>query len=162
MHTPATRHVLGVSGLHTSRSGKPILMDVSLSAREGEVLGLIGPNGSGKTTLFESIAGLLPAIGGIELLDERTKPDSRKHRIFYVPDGIRPWPGQTVSWVLDLQRSIFRDTRMHIDDLRAVLPQLGFDYTTPGAAGSWQELCPACKRKTLSITQMRIKEEARG
>jgi ABC-2 type transport system ATP-binding protein len=117
VHTPATRHVLGVSGLHTSRSGKPILMDVSLSAREGEVLGLIGPNGSGKTTLFESIAGLLPAIGGIELLDERTKPDSRKHRIFYVPDGIRPWPGQTVSWVLDLQRSIFRDTRMHIDDL---------------------------------------------
>lgn len=53
-------------------------------------------------------------------------------------------------------------SRMHIDDLRAVLPQLGFDYRLPGAAGYWQELCPACKRKTLSIAQMRIKEESRG
>ena len=32
----------------------------------------------------------------------------------------------------------------------------------PGAAGYWQELCPACKRKTLSTAQMRIKEAARG
>jgi NNP family nitrate/nitrite transporter-like MFS transporter len=53
-------------------------------------------------------------------------------------------------------------SRMHIDDLRAVLPQLGFDYAMPAAAGSWQELCPACKRKTLSVAQMRIKEESRG
>ena len=53
-------------------------------------------------------------------------------------------------------------SRMHIDDLRAVLPQLGFDYRTPGPAAHWQELCPACKRKTLSVAQMRIKEESRG
>ncbi len=53
-------------------------------------------------------------------------------------------------------------SRMHIDDLRRVLPQVGFDYSLPGPAGYWQELCPACKRKTLSIAQMRIREEARG
>ena len=40
-------------------------------------------------------------------------------------------------------------SRMHIDDLtQAVLPQLGFDYSNAGPAGHWQELCPACKRKT--------------
>jgi NNP family nitrate/nitrite transporter-like MFS transporter len=59
-------------------------------------------------------------------------------------------------------------SRMHIDDLHAILPQLGFDYRVPSppvagkTAGAWQELCPACKRKTLSVAQMRIKEEARG
>jgi MFS transporter, NNP family, nitrate/nitrite transporter len=47
-------------------------------------------------------------------------------------------------------------SRMHVDDLRAILPQLGFDYTMPGPAGNWQELCPACKRKTLAIAQMRM------
>jgi NNP family nitrate/nitrite transporter-like MFS transporter len=53
-------------------------------------------------------------------------------------------------------------SRMHIDDLRHILPQLGFDYGGVGPAGTWQELCPACKRKTLSIAQMRIREAPRG
>jgi MFS transporter, NNP family, nitrate/nitrite transporter len=51
-------------------------------------------------------------------------------------------------------------SRMHVEDLRAVLPQLGFDYTVAGAAGHWQQLCPACKRKTLSRAQLRIREGA--
>ena len=53
-------------------------------------------------------------------------------------------------------------SRMHIDDLKQVLPQLGFDYALPGPAGNWQELCPACKRKALSMAQLRLQEESRG
>lgn len=53
-------------------------------------------------------------------------------------------------------------SRMHIDDLRTILPQLGFDYSMEGPAGAWQELCPACKRKTLSVAQLRMREESRG
>ncbi len=58
-------------------------------------------------------------------------------------------------------------SRMHLEDLRTVLPQMGFDYAIQPANASsgptfWQELCPACKRKTLAIAQMRIKEEAGG
>jgi NNP family nitrate/nitrite transporter-like MFS transporter len=53
-------------------------------------------------------------------------------------------------------------SQMHINDLRAVLPKVGFDYATPGPAGHWQALCPPCKRKSLSMAQMRIKEESRG
>ena len=53
-------------------------------------------------------------------------------------------------------------SRMHIDDLKLVLPQLGFDYTMPGPAGNWQELCPACKRKSLAMAQLRLQEQARG
>jgi hypothetical protein len=53
-------------------------------------------------------------------------------------------------------------SRMHVDDLERVLPQLGFQYRMQGPAGNWQELCPACKRKTLSVAQLRMKEESRG
>ncbi|HEX4311746.1 MAG TPA: MFS transporter [Acidobacteriaceae bacterium] len=53
-------------------------------------------------------------------------------------------------------------SQMHIDDLRAILPQVGFQYATPGPAGHWQALCPACKRKSLSMAQLRIREESRG
>jgi len=53
-------------------------------------------------------------------------------------------------------------SRMHIDDLKAVLQRLGFDYTLPGPARNWQELCPPCKRKSIAAAQLRLKEEFRG
>ena len=51
---------------------------------------------------------------------------------------------------------------MHVEDLRTVLPQLGFDYSIAGPAGHWQALCPACKRKSLAHAQIRVKGAARG
>jgi ABC-2 type transport system ATP-binding protein len=41
------------------------LDSVSLTVREGEVLGVLGPNGAGKTTLFRLIAGFLQPDAGI-------------------------------------------------------------------------------------------------
>jgi NNP family nitrate/nitrite transporter-like MFS transporter len=51
-------------------------------------------------------------------------------------------------------------SRMHVDDLKLALDDLGFDYRMP--TGHWQELCPACKRKSLAGAQLRLKEKARG
>lgn len=51
---------------------------------------------------------------------------------------------------------------MHIEDLKRVLPQVGFDYRMDGTGGTWQELCPACKRKSLSLAQLQLKEDSRG
>ena len=53
-------------------------------------------------------------------------------------------------------------SRMQIDDLQRVLPELGFDYRIEGPAGTWQGLCPPCKRTSLAVAQLRIKEQARG
>jgi NNP family nitrate/nitrite transporter-like MFS transporter len=46
---------------------------------------------------------------------------------------------------------------MHVRDLKTVLPQLGFDYSVPGTKFAWQDLCPPCKRKTLSQSQLKLK-----
>jgi MFS transporter, NNP family, nitrate/nitrite transporter len=51
-------------------------------------------------------------------------------------------------------------SRMHVDDLARVLPELGFDYRVAGPARTWQALCPACKRKALSVAQLRLKGAA--
>lgn len=53
-------------------------------------------------------------------------------------------------------------SRMHIDDLNTVLPELGFNYEMAGPARTWQEICPPCKRKTIARAQMRLKEESLG
>ena len=77
------------------------LSDVSFSIRPGEVLGLIGPNGSGKTTLFEWLGGVLPADRGVVLDGGKAlTQQERSSRVFYLPDGIAPWPTQTVRWAL--------------------------------------------------------------
>ena len=94
----------------TKRYGRlTALHDVSFSIREGEILGLIGPNGSGKTTLFECLGGVLPIDGGIVLQNGRplTARD-RASALFYLPDGIAPWPSQTVRWALEFVQQFFQ------------------------------------------------------
>jgi branched-chain amino acid transport system permease protein len=59
---------LVLSGVSKSFGGVHALMDVSMSLRAGEILGLIGPNGSGKTTLINVITGLMkPDAGEVKL-----------------------------------------------------------------------------------------------
>jgi len=53
-------------------------------------------------------------------------------------------------------------SRMHVDDLKLGLDRLGFDYRMDGPAGHWQELCPACKRKTIASAQLRRTQPTPG
>lgn len=53
-------------------------------------------------------------------------------------------------------------SRMHVEDLKKVLPQVGFNYSISGPVSNWQDLCPSCKRKSISMAQLRLKEEANG
>jgi ABC-2 type transport system ATP-binding protein len=90
--------LLRVTGLTKSYREIIALEDVSLSVREGEVLGLIGPNGAGKTTLFECIAGVLPADSGrVSIGAGDIATADRGRHLFYLPDAIAPWPSETVG-----------------------------------------------------------------
>lgn len=97
-----------VSGLSKRFGATRALDDVSFTVRDNEVLGLIGPNGSGKSTLFECLAGLLHADAGTITDGEATlAPRRRRRSLFYVPDGITPWPDQTVGFVLQLAKNLY-------------------------------------------------------
>ena len=70
---PTTNHaaptLLGVSDVRKSyakgdRHDLIVLDDVSLTIREGEIVGLLGRSGSGKSTLLRIIGGLVPPTAG--------------------------------------------------------------------------------------------------
>jgi NNP family nitrate/nitrite transporter-like MFS transporter len=48
-------------------------------------------------------------------------------------------------------------SKMHLEDVKQVLPEMGFSYRMPDGT-TWQDLCPSCKRKTLSTAQLRIRK----
>jgi ABC-2 type transport system ATP-binding protein len=104
--------VVRVDGLSKTYGRVRALEDVAFSICAGEILGLIGPNGAGKTTLFECVAGLEAADRG-KVFFGRAPVDGRHRssRLFYVPDGIAPWPEQPVHWVLEYGLGFFGGRR---------------------------------------------------
>jgi branched-chain amino acid transport system ATP-binding protein len=60
----AAEQLLQVNGLEGGYGRKRVLFGVSMSARPGEVIGIVGHNGAGKTTLLKTIFGMLPVHGG--------------------------------------------------------------------------------------------------
>lgn len=50
---------------------RPLIKDIGITLKKGEILTLIGPNGAGKSTILKSIAGQLELIKGAAYLDQR-------------------------------------------------------------------------------------------
>jgi len=81
---------------------RPVLRDVSISLRRGEIVGLLGPNGAGKTTCFYTMTGLLsPDYGEIKLDGEviTSLPMYRRARkgVGYMPQEASIFRGLNVE-----------------------------------------------------------------
>ena len=79
-HTPpSATEMWSLEGVTAGFSGQPVLEDVNLNGRSGEVVVLTGPNGGGKTTVLRLIAGgLAPLAGSVQ---------RRPGRIAYLPQN---------------------------------------------------------------------------
>ncbi|MCW8305658.1 LPS export ABC transporter ATP-binding protein [Acidiphilium sp. PA] len=93
---------LVATGLGKSFRKRPVVRNVSVTLRRGEVVGLLGPNGAGKTTTFYMIVGLIqPDTGSIVLdgADISTLPMYRRARlgVGYLPQEASVFRGLTVE-----------------------------------------------------------------
>ncbi len=61
---PVGEPILEARNLVRRFGGLVATSDVSITLRQGEVIGVIGPNGAGKTTLFNLLSGFLPPSSG--------------------------------------------------------------------------------------------------
>ncbi|RGX93661.1 ABC transporter ATP-binding protein [Roseburia sp. OF03-24] len=60
---------------------KPLIGDVNLSVRPGEILTLIGPNGSGKSTILKTITKQLKKLDGTVFLGENSMDELKDSQI---------------------------------------------------------------------------------
>ena len=100
----ASGHALVVRELSAGYRGVPVVRELNLEVRPGEVVALLGPNGAGKTTTLETIAGLNhPISGTVELSGEKvggTPAYQLAGRgLALVPEGRALFPGLTVLTV---------------------------------------------------------------
>jgi len=49
---------------------RPVVDNIDISVKQGEIVGLLGPNGAGKTTTFYMIVGLIPSNSGKVYMDD--------------------------------------------------------------------------------------------
>lgn len=120
---PGERVVLRVEGLSVSRFGFPI-EGVSLTLKEGEILGVAGVSGSGQRELVEALAGLRPFRGRVEVFGEALVMDPMAlfaRGVAHVPEerveGIVP--GMSLAENLAL-RSYRRFSRRGLLDRKAL------------------------------------------
>lgn len=80
---------LEVRNLSVSIGKKEILKDISLSLRQGQIVGLVGHNGAGKSTLLQTIIGTHEKEAGEISLNEYDQAEdflSFKKHLSYLPE----------------------------------------------------------------------------
>ena len=103
--------LLDVDGVTFGYERQPLLYDVHVQLRKGEMVGLLGPNGSGKTTLLRLVSGVLQPQQGRILLDGRELQDWGRRgvaqRIAVVPQEVHVPFAYTVEQLVNLGRTPF-------------------------------------------------------
>lgn len=105
--------VLEATDLKKIYGKREVVRDISLSMKQGEVVGLLGPNGAGKTTTFYMLIGIVKPNGGV---------------VYYDGKAITDWPLHERARVglsyLPQESSVFRRLSVR-DNLMLILEHMG-------------------------------------
>jgi branched-chain amino acid transport system permease protein len=82
-----SRPLLEVKGVTMAFGGNVAVNNVSLTVKEGEILGLIGPNGSGKTTLFNCLSKVYEPVAGDIVFDGQSFKGFRRDMVSHAGIG---------------------------------------------------------------------------
>ena len=133
---------LVVESIGKSFRGRPVVDNVSLRLRRGEVAGLLGPNGAGKTTCFYMITGLIPVDYGSIALDGHDitgQPMYQRARmgLGYLPQESSIFRGMSVEQNVMAVAEMHQDSDAKVrETTRRLLEELRIDHLKSAPAVS--------------------------
>jgi len=125
--------LLEARGLRTGYGRLPVVFDIDLEVREGEIVALLGANGAGKTTTLRALSGLLPLMGGDVALSGQSLKGTSADKIaragvVHVPQGRGIFPNLKVEETLRLACALAKVPRgkvdKRVDEMYGVFPRL--------------------------------------
>jgi len=124
--------MLKVTEIEVRYSGIPVVHNVSLHVKQGELVTVVGSNGAGKSTLLKTIAGALhPTKGSIQFegkdIHKLSTPDIVKLGITYIPEARLIFGPLTVEENLELGAYILNnaeETKKNLDFTYGLFPRL--------------------------------------
>jgi branched-chain amino acid transport system ATP-binding protein len=122
---------LRADGVTAGYGGDPVIRDISVSVRPGQVVCLIGPNGSGKSTFLKSLAGVIRVSSGTVTVAGRPMTNLAPEEIArasvgYVPQVDDVFAPLTVRENLEMGGYLLPRNKIaaEIDRVLAVFPAL--------------------------------------
>jgi len=163
--------MLSVTDLHAYYGRAHILQGVSLEARGGEVVALLGRNGAGKSTTLKAIMGLVPPAEGEVSFEGRRIEHLPPHRIArlglgYVPEERRIFTALTVMENLEVGRQPARAGLPPWSEQRlfALFPNLAELRERPGGrmSGGEQQMLTIARTLMGNPTCVLLDEPSEG
>lgn len=121
--------MLEITELSTGYGRVQVLQQVSLSAKKGEIVALIGSNGAGKSTLLQTVAGIHrpklfgSTVGSVRFCGKEVLRDSApalvRQGLVLVPERRQIWPDMSVGDHLKLGAFLRRKDRHHVAEREA-------------------------------------------
>ncbi len=128
-------------------TGRPAIRNISLAAREGEILCLLGPSGCGKTTILRAIAGFEPVRSGELFLSGRlvshanlTVPtEERRVGMVFQEYALFPHLRVADNIAFGLQHLSRGDRKCQVQEMLALTGLEGFDRRYPHELSGGQQ-----------------------
>jgi branched-chain amino acid transport system ATP-binding protein len=124
--------MLRVENLEIAYGDLQVVWGVSFEVPEQSIVAIIGPNGAGKTTTLRAIMGLLPAMAGTAVFDDRSIVDVPTHQIVerglvMIPEARATFASLSVADNLELG-AFTKRARPHkretLDEVMEIFPRL--------------------------------------